>query len=439
MASISKRHTPCIAAVILLAAGLAGAAGSGKIFVIRDATVHTMGSAGTIPHATIVIIDNKITAVGTSVKALAVWGSSSIIDGRGLEVYPGLINAWSDIGLTEIPSVPATNDSTEMGDFNPQLLAFSAIHPASEHIPVARVNGITSCLSAPAGGIVSGQPALVHLDGWTADEMALLKSAGMAINFPSLESGTRLSPGEGLAPDTRRTPFTEVKRNYERRVRELSELFAQARHYEKARTADPNTPGDARLESLIPIIRGRMPVFLEANSAGDIRNAVEFSKRENLKAVIRGGREANRVAELLKKEGIPVILNSIVRLPARDDDPYDEPFTLPRDLARAGVKFALSSPGSSNVRNLPYEAGFAEAYGLAHIDALRAVTVSPAEILGVADRIGTIEAGKIADLVVTDGDILEIRTQVKHLFIAGKNVSLETRQTRLYQKYMARQ
>jgi imidazolonepropionase-like amidohydrolase len=434
----SKRQTLTAAAILLVVAGLAGAAGTGKIYVIRDATVHTMGPAGTVAHATIVIIDGKITAVGTSVKALAVWGSNSIIDGRGLEVYPGLINAWSDIGLTEIPSVPATNDSIEMGEFNPQLLAFSAIHPASEHIPVARANGITSCLSAPAGGIVSGQATLLHLDGWTADEMALLRSAGLAINFPSLEGGPRSASGETPAPDSRRTPFSETRRVYERRVRELSELFAQARHYEKARGADPNAQRDARLESLIPAIQRRMPVFLEANSAGDIGNAVEFAKRENLKAVIRGGREANRVTDLLKKESMPVIVGSIVRLPAREDDPYDEPFTLPRDLARAGVKFALTSPASSNVRNLPYEAGFAEAYGLAHEDALRAVTVSPAEILGVADRIGTIEVGKTADLVVTDGDILEIRTQIKHLFIAGKNVSLETRQTRLYQRYLAR-
>jgi imidazolonepropionase-like amidohydrolase len=439
MARPSKRKTVSLAAAILLAADLAGAAGAAKIYVIRDATVHTMGSAGTIPHASVVIIDNKIAGVGPNVRALAVGGSSSIIEGRGLEVYPGLVDAWSNIGLTEISSVPATNDSTETGDFNPQLLAFSAVHPSSEHIPVARVNGITTCLSAPAGGIVSGQATLLHLDGWTTDEMVLLRSAGVVINFPSLEGDSRSGAGEGTSPESRRVPFSETRKNYEKRVNELSDLLAQARHYEKARAADPGTPRDVRLESLIPVVQGRTPVFLQANSAGDIRNAVEFARRESLKAVIRGGRDANKVAELLKKESVPVILDSILRLPSREDDPYDAIFTLPRDLAKAGVRFALTSPNSANVRNLPYEAGFAEAYGLAHEDALRAITLSPAEILGVADRIGTIEAGKIADVVVTDGDILEIRTQIKHLFIAGKSLSLETRHSRLYQKYLTRQ
>ena len=145
------------------------------------------------------------------------------------------------------------------------------------------------------------------------------------------------------------------------------------------------------------------------------------------------------MADLLKKENVPVILDSIIALPSREDNPYDAPFTVPRDLARAGVKFALTAPSSSDLRNLPYEAGFAAAYGLPYQEALRSVTLAPAEILGVADKIGSIEAGKIADLVVTDGDLLEIRTQVKKLFIAGRDVSLETRHTRLYQQYLSRQ
>ena len=189
---------------------------------------------------------------------------------------------------------------------------------------------------------------------------------------------------------------------------------------------------------MVPVVEGRSIVFLTADTARDIRNAVEFGKKENLRFVIHGGREANLVADLLKKENVPVILDSIVELPAREDDPYDARFTVPRELARAGVKFALTSPDSSEIRNLPYEAGFAQAYGISGEQALRAVTLSPAEILGVADRIGSIEAGKIADLVVTDGDLLEIRTQVKHLFISGREVSLETRHTRLYEKYLGR-
>jgi imidazolonepropionase-like amidohydrolase len=434
-----KISSKCLrpALVILVLAAAMTAADNRKIYVIRDARVHTMGPAGTLPRATIIIIDNKIAGVGPNVKALSIGSSYPIIDGRGLEVYPGLINAWSNIGLTEIPAVPATNDSTEMGDFNPQLLAFSAVHPASEHIPVARVNGITTSLTSPTGGIIPGQASLLHLDGWTTDEMAVVKSAGMVLNFPSLSA--RSGPGGALNRRSRMESFAEVRKTYEKRVRELSDLLEEARHYDQARGANQATPRDRKLESLVPVVRGRLPVFLRAQSARDIRNAVDFAKKERLKAVIQGGREAGKVADLLKRENVPVILDSIVDLPAREDDPYDARFTVPRVLAQAGVRFALTSPGSADVRNLPYEAGFAEAYGLSHQDALRAITVNPAEILGVADRLGTIEAGKLADLVVTDGDILELRTQVKQLFIAGKNVGVESKHTRLYQKYLARQ
>ena len=426
----SLKHLPALAAFCALL-GLWATAGS-PTYAIRDAQVHTLASSGTLPRATVVIADGKIAAVGSNVKIPA---GAQIINGQGLEVYPGMINAWSNIGLTEIGSVPATNDASEMGDYNPHLLAFTAIHPASEHIPVARANGITASLSAPSGGILSGQAVLLHLDGWTVNEMAILEKAGLVMDFPSLSERTVVGGG---FRGTRRQTFAERKRNYERRVRELSDLLAAARHYSKARASNPSTAVDRKLEALTPVVQEKMAVFIQADTARDIKNAVDFARKEKLKMVLQGGREANRVADLLKKENIPVILESIVALPGREDDPYDARFTLPRDLARAGIRFALTSPSSSDVRNLPFEAGFAQAYGLSHEEALKAVTVNPAEILGVADRIGTIEPGRIADLVVTDGDLLEIRTQVKNLFIAGKNVSLETRHTRLYQKYLNR-
>jgi imidazolonepropionase-like amidohydrolase len=301
---------------------------------------------------------------------------------------------------------------------------------------VARVNGITTSLSVPSGGVIAGQATLLHLDGWTVEEMALAKSAGMVLNFPSL--GGRAGRGMGFGRSGPRQSFAEMKRNQENQLKELSEFLERARHYAKARQANPSTEIDRRLEALAAVARGEMTAFVAADSARDIRNAVEFAKKEKLKIVLTGGREANTVADLLKKEDIPVILGSIVTLPAREDDPYDAPFTLPSALAKAGVKFALTSPSSSDIRNLPYEAGFAQAYGLSHEEALKAVTLAPAEILGVADQVGSIEVGKIADLVVTDGDLLEIRTQVKSLFIAGHSVSLETKHTRLYQKYLNR-
>jgi imidazolonepropionase-like amidohydrolase len=424
-----------LALSVVALAGFSRAAGENRVYAIRDARVHTLGSSGTLPRATVVIVDGKIAGLGAGLKIPA---GAQIINAQGLEVYPGMINAWSNLGLTEITSVPATADASEMGDYNPHLLAFSAIQPASEHIPVARVNGITATLSAPSGGIIAGQATLLHLDGWTADEMALLKSAGLVLDFPSLDGAREARAGGGGRGGGRRQSFAEIRRDYEKRVKELSDLFEAARHYEKARGANPGTERDRKLEALVPVIKGELPVFLQADSERDIRNAVDFAGKAKLKVVLQGGREANKAADLLKRENIPVILGSIVVLPVREDDPYDARFTLPRDLAKAGIKFALTSSSSSEVRNLPYEAGFAEAYGLSHEDALKAVTLNPAEILGVGTKVGSIETGKIADLVVTDGDLLEIRTQVKHLFIAGRSVSLETKHTRLYEKYLNR-
>jgi imidazolonepropionase-like amidohydrolase len=421
--------------VTIVTIGITPTAATNPIYAIRDARIYTMSAAGILERGTIVISDGKIAAVGAGVKIPA---GAQIINGQGLEVYPGMINAWSNIGLTEITSVPATVDTIEMGDFNPHLLAFSATHLESEHIPVARVNGITSSISAPSGGVISGQAVLLHLDGWTADEMAIRKSAGMVLAFPSLSPRTSGFGGGGSGGGARRETFAERKRSYDRRTTELSNLLEAARHYVKARSANPATEVDRKLEALGPVVRGEMTVFLQADTARDIKNAVEFARKEKLKIVLQGGREAHKVTDLLKKENIAVILGSIVALPTRDDDPYDARFTVPRDLARAGIKFALTSPSSSDVRNLPYEAGFAQAYGLTHDEALRAVTINPAEILGTKDILGSIETGKIADLVVTDGDLLEIRTQIKHLFIAGKSVNLETKHTRLYEKYLNR-
>ncbi len=431
MANTLKHTTIIIAIALLLAAALSLGASQNTAFVIRNAKIHTLSAAGTLDRGSVAIADGKIAEVGPSVKVPA---GAQVINGQGLEIYPGMVNAWSNIGLTEIGAVAVTNDSNEMGDFKPHLLAFSAIHPASEHIPVARVNGITTSLSAPSGGIIAGQAVLLHLDGWTADEMALLKSAGMVLDFPTI--GSR--GGRGFSRFAVRQSFGEAQRAQEKQVKDLTELFEKARHYAKARRANPATERDRQLDALIPVIDGQMTVFLGADTAREIRGAVEFAKQQKLRFVIHGGREANKVADLLKKENVPVILSSIIALPTRQDDPYDARFTVPRDLAKAGVKFALTAPSSSDLRNLPYEAGFAQAYGLSHEEALKSVTLYPAEILGVADRIGSIEKGKIADLVVTDGDLLEIQTQVKNLFIAGRNVSLETRHTKLYKQYLSR-
>jgi imidazolonepropionase-like amidohydrolase len=431
MANPIKRFTLILACMSVVVTALFLAAADNRATVIQNATVYTLASAGTLERASILVVDGKIAAIGKTIKAPA---GAQIIKADGLHVYPGMVNAWGNIGLTEIPAVDVMNDSSDMGNYKPQLMAFSAVHPASELIPVARVNGITTAISAPSGGVIAGQAALLHLDGWTADEMAIKKSAGMVITFPS-SGGGRGGRGGGTPGAAQ---GADAGRGNQQQIAELSEWLEKARHYAKAREANPATDRDVQLDALVPVVKGQTLVFLQAQTARDIRSAVEFAKKENLKFVIQGGREANKVADLLKKENIPVILDSIVALPTRQDDPYDARFTLPKELGAAGVRFAITTPSAADMRNLPYEAGFAQAYGLSHEEALRAVTLYPAEILGVADKIGTIEVGKVADLVVTDGDLLELRTQIKNLLIAGKEVSLETKQTLLYKKYMER-
>lgn len=418
----------CLAAFFCLR--VAAAPVEAGVYAISNARVYTI-SGDVIEAGTVIIQDGRITAVG---KHVTVPGNARVINGHGLEVYPGMIDAGSHLGLTEIGAVAATNDSTELGELNPQLLAASAFHPASEHIPVTRVNGITSSLSTPEGGTLSGQAVLVHLAGWTIDEMAIRKSAGMVLNFPIPGAGRGSGAGGG------RGTFLEARRNYEKKVDELSRMLREARHYWQAKQAAglPRVESDLKMEALVPVIKGELPVLMHAVREREIRNALEFSRRENLKIILTGAGEAWRVADLLKQARIPVILGQIISMPLREDDPYDAPFTLPAVLHKAGVKFCFSSEDSAYSRNLPYHAGVAVAYGLPRDAALRALTLGAAEILGVADQVGSLEAGKIADVVVTDGDLLEPKTQIKYLFINGKPVDLRTRQTELADKYMAR-
>lgn len=424
-------------AAILILRGMTSLAWAADAYVIRHARVVTV-SGPVIEGGSVVIQDGRIAAVGKSVPAPR---GARILDARGLSVYPGFLDADTRVGLTEIGSVSATNDTNELGDYNPHLLAYTAVHPASEHIPVARVNGITTVLARPLGGVMAGQATLINLDGWTVHEMAVRKTAGLVLNFPSILGGRQLDPATSTS---RQIKYSEAKRNYEKGIRELRSLLEDGRRYlhaQQARAKDPGLPAleaNEKLEALIPFLRGEEPVLVSVSRKVDIQNALEFAETEKLKIILLGAGEASKVADLLREKNVPVICGPVQSLPPQEDDPYDIAMATPALLAKAGVRFAISSNGAANVRNLPYEAGTAAAYGLPKEEALKAITLYPAQILGVADRLGSIEAGKIANLVVTDGDPLEIRTNVKHVFVAGKPVSLETKHTRLYQTYLNR-
>ncbi|MCL6564950.1 MAG: amidohydrolase family protein [Acidobacteriia bacterium] len=405
---------------------------SRRVYAIRNAKIYTLAGPP-IENGTVVVRDGKIAAVGRNV---AVPSGAQVIQASGLQVYPGLFDSVSLLGLTEIGQVAATVDTTELGDYKPQLLAAVAIHPASEHIPVARANGITHAVSAPRGGVLSGRASAIHLDGWTVEEMRLEPAVAMVLEWPSLATGSF----DFATFTMRRRPFSEVQREYEQKVAELRDWLVRARHYRQAlqQGSPAKFERDLKLEALVPVVEGRLPVLVLANNERDIRNAIQFCEEEKLKMILGSGAEAWRVKDLLKEKKIPVILRPTQSLPVQEDDPYDKPYTAPGELHAAGVKIAFATFNSSDSRTLPYEAAQAVPFGLPWEEALKAITIYPAQMFGLDDRLGTIEVGKIANLVVTDGDPLEITTQFRYVFIQGRPVSTDNRHRQLYEKYRAR-
>lgn len=413
--------------VALLSAPLMAA--SGDAFLLRGATIHPVASAD-IPNGDLLVRDGKIVGVGARLSAPR---GVRVIEVRGLHVYPGMIDSATEMGLTEIGAVRETNDSNEMGNFNPQLRSAIAVNPASEHIPVARANGITSVMTLPQGTMLAGQAALIHLDGWTTEEMAILPDAAMILEFPTIQTA------RGRFLRSTHVPYAEAKKTYEEHIQELEDFFESARRYEKAKQAkEPGFTADLKFEAMLPVLEGKVPLVVEAVREKAIREAIRFADKEKIRMVIAHGEEAWKVAADLKARNIPVVLGPTLELPLDEDDPYDRLFSAPAELSKAGVKIAFGTFNTSQSRNLPYQAAAAVAFGLPHDEALKSVTLYPAQIWGVADKIGSIGEGKWADLMVTDGDPLETQTQIKQLFIKGKPVDLDNKQKRLYEKYLNR-
>jgi imidazolonepropionase-like amidohydrolase len=408
-------------------------------FVIRNVTVHPVTSPD-VENGSILVVDGRIAEVGARVSAPK---GTKVIDGKGLHAYPGMINSATEIGLSEIRSVRETNDTNELGDFNPQLRALVAVNPESDHIPVTRANGITSVITLPStgaggrqvgAGIVTGQAALIHLDGWTWEELAIRPSAGMQLVFPVLQTSAFRF---GAAPS--RTPFAEAKSAYDKRITELDEFFESARRYQRARTpASPDFRTDLKFEAMLPVLEQKLPVIVYAVRERAIRDALQFAGRQKLKIVLAGAREFGNTLPEIKAKGIPVIAGPTLELPLNEDDSYDAAFTLPAELYKAGVKFAFGTFDVQFARNLPYQAATAVAFGLPYQEALKAVTINAAEIWGVDKEVGSIEKGKWADLILTDGDPLETRTRIQQVFIKGRPVDLTNKHTRLYEKYLKR-
>jgi imidazolonepropionase-like amidohydrolase len=410
-------------------------------YALTHAKIFTLAGAP-IEDGTLVIRDGKIAAVGPN---LEVPSGAQVIDAKGLQIYPGLFDPLTQMGLSEISAVNATVDSSETGAYNPDVVAATAVFPSSEHIPVTRAAGITEVLVAPGSGgfdfsgsrgVIGGQASAIHLAGWTINEMLIKRSVAMVLTWPTIQTASF-----DVATFSRKDkPFTEAKQDYEKQVNELTDYLDRARHYAQAmgHGGPSDFQRDVKLEALAPVVRGQLPLLIFADRARDIRNAVEYCDKQKLRMILAGGGEAYKVKDLLRSKGIPVILRPTLTLPEEEDDAYDSLLTQPAELAAAGVKFAFGSFDNSFARRLGQQAANAVAYGLPYEEALKAVTLYPAQILGVSDQVGTLETGKVANIIVTNGDPLELTTDVKFLFIKGQQTSLDNRHLRLDEKYTNR-
>jgi imidazolonepropionase-like amidohydrolase len=409
-------------------------------YAIKGGKVFTLVGPA-IENGTVLIRDGKIAAVGAGI---AIPADAQVIDATGLEVYPGMFDPVTQIGLNEVSAVSATVDVSELGDYNPELIAATAVNPASAHIPITRANGITEVIAAPgtsgfdlqSGGLIAGQASAFNLAGWTMDEMQINRSVAMVINWPSIQTRTF----DFATFSIKEKPYADVKKEYDKSVNTLGDWMDRARHYAQAK--EKGSPAlyerDLKLEALVPVVQGKLPVLVVADEARDIRNAVDFCTKQNLRMILGSGAEAWKVKELLKDKKIPVVLAPTNRLPEEEDTPYDKPYTEPSELFAAGIPIAFSSFGTAFSRRLPQYAGTAVAYGLPHDEALKAVMLNAAQMFGLADQLGTLEPGKIANVIVTSGDPLELQTQVRYLFIKGQLTSTDNRHRDLYEQYRKR-
>jgi imidazolonepropionase-like amidohydrolase len=420
------------AAVMVVA--LAAAPAFAEVVAIRGGRVYPV-SGPVIERGTVVLADGKIAAVGADV---AVPEGATVVDATGKHVYPGLIDGLTTLGLTEIGSVPGSVDIAEVGDVNPHAQAWVALNPHSELIPVARANGITAALAAPGGGLVSGQSAVIRLAGSTPESLAVRTPAAMHAVYPT---GRPVFDMARMFDEPERKTFEErekdKKKNQEKDLRRLEHLLENAKAHRAGLDTAEGRKTDLALEALVPVARGEVPLAVRADAEADIRGAIAFARERGLKLIVTGGLEAWRCAAALKEAGAAVLLN-VDRLPRRETDPYDAAYTNAAALHAAGVPFAIVSDDASQSRNLPYEAAMARAFGLPPDAALRAITLSPAEILGVASRMGSLEPGKDANVVVATGDIMDHRTDVTHVFIDGVAQPLDTRHTRLFEAFKDR-
>jgi imidazolonepropionase-like amidohydrolase len=407
--------------------------------MITGATLHTVSGAS-IANGKMLVDKGRIVAIGATNEVADVPNQKTITL-TGKHVYPGFISANSSLGLVEVQSVRATVDTTETGTFNPNSRAIVAVNADSELIPVTRANGVLAAHAVPSAGntgLIAGTSALIQLDGWNWEDMGLQREVGMVVQLPSMRSATSASVF-AEAVTIAGTMREEMQRITNQRLRALEDAFESAAAYAKAKASGEAIATDTRWEAMLPVVSGKRIVLIDAEELPQIRYALAFAERFGVRIAIVGGQDAWRIAPLLKERSVPVIIGGVHRLPIRRGEDTDQVFKLAAQLHEAGVRFAIARGGSTfdaaMDRSLPYEAATAVAHGLPRTEAIKAITLYPAQILGVDDKLGSLERGKHATFFVANGDPLDIRTQVEQIFIQGRDVPLDDKQTRLQKKY----
>jgi len=434
---ISNTRLPLLAALLVssLAFMLASAVftpARAEMLALTGGTVHPV-SGPEIPNGTVLVDGTKISAVGAGV---SVPSGAKVIDCTGKHVYPGFVHANTVLGLVEIQTIEGSDDTRETGNLNPNQRAEVMYNPDSDFLPVTRLNGVTTVLSIPGGGAVRGTSALMHLDGWTAEDITVRAPAALHVQWPNM---TPVHAFFELRSDE------EQAKARDEQIKTISDAFDDARAYWTARDAEsgkgvPKHDDDVRWDAMRRALKGEIPVAFHCDALNQIRAVLKFCDQEKLTNVILlGGYDSWRIADELKRRNIAVIVGGVLATPNRGYESYDEAYTVAAKLSKAGVRYCIADEGGSfaaaNARNVPYHAAMAEAFGLDHDEALKSVTLYPAQILGAGDKIGSIEVGKLADLQVTDGDPLLVATHCEQVVVNGKVVPMESRQTRLFKKY----
>lgn len=398
------------------------------IFLLKGATLHTVTNG--IFVGDILLKDGKIADIGPSITSAD--NAVKTMDCKGKHIYPGLIDSGCRLGLVEIESVSVTNDFNELGDFIPHMKALTAINPNAVAIPVTRTNGVTTVFSKPEGSTFSGQGVLINLFGYNPDQM----SAGaerVVMQFPSTGRRGRWD----------KRSEEDITKDADKALKNINDIWESANSYIKIDSAAKAenkswATNNPQMEALKPIVQGVMPIFIEVNSKADIEKALIWINEKKIKAVLTGVAEGWRVADKIAKAKLPVIVGPVLSVPRRANDKYDIAYKNPSIMSKAGIKLAIRSNNAENTRNLPFEAGFAAAYGMGVEEALKAVTINAAEIFGVADQYGSLTKGKVANVIITDGDPFETKTQIEKVFIKGWSIPIESRQTLLYDEFLER-